>query len=56
MYDSPLSCMDATAVLHALRKDNANQHYRRFAMAIKLIEEAIEGFGEEGIKIIGFGH
>ena len=56
MYGSPLSCMDATDVLFALRTDQDKDHYRRFSMAIALIEQAIDGFGEDGIKIIGYGH
>jgi len=56
MYDSPLSCMDATKALEALRIDNLNVAYRRFTIAIALIEKAIDGFGEDDIKIVGFGH
>lgn len=56
MYDSPLSCMSATDALFALRQDNERDPYRRFNIAIAMIEQAIDGFSEESIKIIGYGH
>lgn len=55
-YSEWLYSLPAQHVLEAIKADHAICPYRRYAMAIPLLEQFIEAFKQEDPRVILFGH
>lgn len=57
MYDKSLTAVDATIVLDALKRDNKKNPYRRFEIAVALLEAMIQDMEwKENLKVVLFGY
>ena len=54
-YGNTLKVLLPRRVLQALKRDNANDPYRRFELAIALLERSILNFGNE-LNVVLYGH
>lgn len=55
-YDDDLIGIPATKVLEALKENNEKDTYRRYRIAITLLESVLNEFDKEDIYCVFFGH
>lgn len=55
-YGAKLTALDPAKVLKAMEADNKGNSYRRYEMAIPMLQAAIKGFPKKSLRVVLFGH